>query len=143
MNWPAIGQLDPDESMRLQHNLAGIWEDLYFGTLRAVRDQNTDDCTWDEADNTYSDGRQVMIQLRIEPEQYSDFSWEHNRFTLGDGAINEYPLGTISYIAPVNPDDEVVADPPHRPPLTDFDALRKRVNHAVAQRISLTDNAAA
>jgi hypothetical protein len=102
------GGLNADESMSLQTNLLHIWEALYAGTLCAVRDEATDDCTWDEADNTYSDGRQVRIQIRIEPEEASDFIWEHNRFTLGDGAVAEHPLGTICYIAPINPDDQVV-----------------------------------
>ena len=55
-------RLDPDESMSLQHNLVSLWEALYFGTVCAVRDWDTDDRTWDEADNTYSDGRQVMVR---------------------------------------------------------------------------------
>jgi hypothetical protein len=76
---------------------------LYYGTTFAVRDCDTDDSTWDEADNTYSDGRQVMIQTRIEPPEQSDFCWEHNRFVLGDGAVNEYPLGTVSYVLPIDP----------------------------------------
>ena len=99
------GRLDPDESMSLQSNLVDIWEALYAGTLCAVRDWDTDDSTWDLADNTYSDGREVKIKIRIEPEEYSDFNWEHNRFLLGDGAVNDYPLGTVCYIAPVDPGD--------------------------------------
>ena len=58
------GRLDRDESMKLQENLFHIWEALYAGILCAVRDDDTDDCTWDEADNTYSDGRQVIVQIR-------------------------------------------------------------------------------
>jgi hypothetical protein len=99
------GRLDAEESMSLQTNLFYIWEALYAGTLCAVRDEDTDD--WDKADNTYSDGRPVMIQIRIEPEETSDFNWQHNRFMLGDGAVNEHPLGTICYISSVKPDDEL------------------------------------
>jgi hypothetical protein len=104
------GRLDADESMSLQTNLFDIWEALYAGTLCAVRDQATDDCTGDEADNTYSDGRQVRIKIRIEPEAASDFTWEHNRFLLGDGAVAEHPRGTICYIAPINPEDDQLVD---------------------------------
>jgi hypothetical protein len=104
------GRLDADESMSLQHELVSVWEALYAGTLCAVRDWDTDDCTWDEADNTYSDGRQVRIQIRVEPWDSSDFSWEHNRFILGDGAVNEHQRGTICYIAPINPDDDHLVD---------------------------------
>jgi hypothetical protein len=97
------GRLDADESMRLQTSLAQVGEELYLGTLCAERDENTDDRTWDEADNTYSDGRPVKVQIWIEPEAESDFNWEHNRFLLDSGAVNDYPLGTICYIAPVEP----------------------------------------
>ena len=99
------GRLDPDESMRLQHNLVSIWGALYSGTVCAVRDEDTDDFTWDEADNTYSDGRTVMIQIRIEPWETSECNWAHNRFALGDGAVVDHPRGTICCIAPVKPDD--------------------------------------
>jgi hypothetical protein len=95
------GRLDPDESMRLQEVLADIWWALYSGTTYAVRDEDIDD-DWDEADNSYSDGRTVMFQIRIEPWQ----EWEHNRFLLGDGAINEHRRGTICHISPCKPKDD-------------------------------------
>jgi hypothetical protein len=115
--------------MSLQANLFYIWEALYAGTLWAVRDEDTDDCTWDEADNTYSDGRPVVIQIRIEPEDISDFNWKHNRFMLGDGSVNEHPLGTICYISPINPeDDQVVGDPPPSRMPTDFEALQAAID---------------
>jgi hypothetical protein len=38
------------------------------GNLCAVRDERTDDCTGDEAENTYTDGRRVKVQRRIKPE---------------------------------------------------------------------------
>jgi hypothetical protein len=90
------GRLDPDESMRLQHVLADIWWALYSGTTQAVRDQETDDNTWDEADNTYSDGRAVMVQSRIEPV----VDWEYSRFLWGEGAVLEHRRGTTSHISP-------------------------------------------
>jgi hypothetical protein len=99
------GQLDPDVSMSLQEEVVRIWEALYFGTVCAVRDWDTDDCTWDDADNTYSDGRQVMTQIRIAPAELSA-GREHNRFMLGEGTVREHPRGTICYISPVNAPDE-------------------------------------
>ena len=33
------GRLDPDESMRLQEVLVGVWEELFFGTLSAPAGQ--------------------------------------------------------------------------------------------------------
>jgi hypothetical protein len=123
------GRLDPDESMSLQHDLVSVWEALYFGTVCAVRDWDTDDCTWDEADNTYSDGRQVMVQIRIEPGDSPDFSWKHNGVLLGDGAVNEHPLGTICDIAPINPDDDqVVSDPPQLELPTDLETLQAAID---------------
>jgi hypothetical protein len=105
------GRLDPDESMSLQHDLVSIWEALYSGTVCAVRDADTDDSTWDEADNTYSDGRPVMIQIRIEPWEESVVDWEYNRFMLGEGAVNEHPHGTICHISPrKRKDDRGVAN---------------------------------
>ena len=105
------GQLDPDVSMSLQEETFRVWEELYFGTLCAVRGEDTADCTWDDADNTYSDGRPVMIRIRIKPVEFSESSWEYNEFLLGDGAVNEHPHGTICYLAAVNPqDDQVVRE---------------------------------
>jgi hypothetical protein len=117
------GQLDAAESMRLQDDLFFVWQELYSGTLCAVRDEDTDDY-WYEADNTYSDGRQVMTQIRPKGWEQVDFNWEHNQFALGDGAIDEFPRGTTSRIAPVRPADENVIDHPRRRPPTDFDALQ-------------------
>lgn len=97
------GRLDREESMSLQEGLFAVWEELYFGTLCAVRDWSTSDLEWDDHDNTYSDGRQVRIRLRVDPREHSEPVWEHNRFLLGDGAVAEHPLGEICYVAPVKP----------------------------------------
>jgi hypothetical protein len=123
-----LGVLDRNESMRLQRNIFRVWEHLYFGTLCAVRDESTDDWTWAEDENTYSDGRPVRVKVRIEPQEHSEFSWEHNSFCLEDGAVAEHPLGTICCILPVNPADEIIA-----PPKTslmqqeEFEALSRRL----------------
>jgi hypothetical protein len=77
------GRFDPGESIRLQRVLADIWWALYLGTTYAVRDENTDG-TWDEADNTYSDGRTVMVQIQIEPQKESD-SKKPNSFLIYEG----------------------------------------------------------
>lgn len=96
-------QLDRDESMTLQRGLVRVWEALYSGTLYAVRDSATPEDTWDDADITYSDGRRVKVQDRVEPYEESDFTWQHNPSLLGEGAVREFPLGTIAYIAPIKP----------------------------------------
>jgi hypothetical protein len=119
------GRIDPDESKSLQRELHRVWEALYFGTVYAVRDEDTDDWTWAEADNTYSDGRTVMTQIRIEPRETSELNWEHNKFTNGDGAVNEHPLGTICCIAHHDPKrDQVVDDRPQQTSL-DLESLRR------------------
>ncbi len=128
-----IGQLDPDESESLQKKLIDIWEDLYAGTLCAIRDEDADDLTVIEWENTYSDGREIRIKIQIEPWE-SEASWPHNSFTLGDGAVAEHPLGTICYIAPVHPHHEVVSNPSHPAGSTDFAALRKALLEGVIDR---------
>jgi hypothetical protein len=102
------GQLDPGESMALQWTLVRIWEQLYSGTTFAAR-ESVDyfdefiDAGGDPAhiDNTYSDGRQVLTQDRIETPQSA-----YRYPTVSDGAVNEHPRGTISYIAAPPPADE-------------------------------------
>ena len=109
-----LGLLDPDESMSLQLNLTEIWGHLHFGTVGAVRDEGDDGDEEEDyhaptgiaADNTYSDGRTVMIQNRIETLETSEHSWEHNRFLLDDGAIIYHQRGTICCISPPNPEDD-------------------------------------
>jgi hypothetical protein len=116
-------RLDEAEAFRLQHSLFQIWEQMYFGTLCAVRDVDTPDSTWDVADNTYSDGRQIVHKIRVEAPEDSECSWEHNRYLLGDGAVAEHPRGTVTYIAPLNPDDEVCPSPRS----STFDEIRERL----------------
>lgn len=95
------GRLDRDESIQLQIGLFRIYEEVYAGTLCAVRDWDTDDSTWDEDDNHYSDGREVIVRARIEPEEAARAQWPGaGGFLLGDGAVNEFPRGTIAVIEP-------------------------------------------
>lgn len=97
------GKLDPDESMDLQHQLLEIWQNLYSGTTCAVRDWDTDDRTWDWADNHYSDGSEVMTpgpgDNRTDAQRAAEAAWEFNPFLLGDGAVEDMPLGNESVIA--------------------------------------------
>ncbi len=106
------GELDPDESMRLQETLVDIYWGLYRGTTSAVRDWNTDDHTWDQADNTYSDGREVVTRVRVEPQETAERHWEHNPFLLGDGSPEEYPREVVVHIA--FPPRRGFPDPPQR-----------------------------
>ena len=84
-----------------------MWETLYHGTTCAVRDDRTWDGAWDWSDNTYSDGRQVMAQVRVNNWQKLDCNWPYNEFLCGDGPIQEHPRGSLCQIAPViDPEDE-------------------------------------
>ena len=127
------GVIDPKESKDLQYSLVRIWEALYSGTVCAVRDWDTDDITWDEAANTYSDGRRVRNQASVEPRAAADSRWEHRRFLLGEGAVREHPRGTIAVISPVDPSarnqsigpvGDYVTDQPRA---NDLAALRSRL----------------
>jgi hypothetical protein len=85
------GLMDPEQSMDLQRHLIEMWQDLYRHTLVAVRDSSTSDIEWDEADNTRSDGVQIVVLTSVDPE--ADGNWEYNEFLLGDGAVAECPRG--------------------------------------------------
>ena len=97
------GKLDPDESKDLQHRLVSIWGHLYSGTTSAVRDWATDDSTWDWADNTYSDGTEVMSpgpgDNRTEAQAAAQGAWRYHEFGIGDGAVQDLPYGNTSVIA--------------------------------------------
>lgn len=119
------GELNPNESSAMQASLVEVWQAMYSATLGAARDPQSGDHTWDDGDNCYSDGRRICTQIRIEPREQSDDNWKHNQFLLGEGAVNEYPRGTISSIAPIRTSGELVDDGRVRRRNTDFDALRK------------------
>jgi hypothetical protein len=109
-----IGRLDPDESISLQEDLVSIWVSLGSGTVDAVRDMGTHHSTWEEDGNTYSDGRTVMTQVRIEPREISESCWR-NRFVVVGGAVLAHPQGTICCISHPDPkDDQVAVDAPSR-----------------------------
>jgi hypothetical protein len=130
-DWAGTGRLDRSESMRLQRVLADVWWALYSGTTYAVRDEDTDEDTWDDADNTYSDGRTVMVQIRVEPWDESDSNREPNSFLLREGAVMEHPRGTICHVSPRKPPDDCVVD--HEPQwdtFGPFGSLRKFLNPA-------------
>ncbi|MGV0069428.1 hypothetical protein ACRU44_17005 [Mycobacterium colombiense] len=106
------GRLDPDASISLQEDLVGIWVSLGAGTVDAVRNMDALPSTWEEDVNTYSDGRKVMTQVRIEPREVSS-GWQHNRFLVGGGAVLAHPQGTICCISHPGPvDDQVAVDAP-------------------------------
>jgi hypothetical protein len=97
------GKLDPEANL---HELQFGWclpayEFLYSNTTAAVRrDHDTSDWDWDTFDNTYSNGLQVMSQIRVEPEETADDQWEFNEHLCGDGPVQDYRRRTVSHINP-------------------------------------------
>jgi len=53
------------------------------GTLCAVRDWDTDDAPGRRPTNKYSDGRQVMVQIRSEPGDSPGLQLEAQRSPAG------------------------------------------------------------
>lgn len=102
------GRIDHKEQHELQWgHCLGMWQTLYHGTTCAVRDDRTWDGAWEWSDNTHSDGRQVMAQVRVNNWQELDGNWPYNEFLCGDGPILEHPRGSLCQIAPViDPEDE-------------------------------------
>jgi hypothetical protein len=77
------------------------WEFLYQNTTNAVRrTHDTSDWDWDEFDNTYSNGLQVMSRLDVEPVETDENHWEFNKHLCGDGPIQEYPRNAVYHINP-------------------------------------------
>jgi hypothetical protein len=83
--------------------LLGDVGDAVPGTTCAVRDDRTLDGGWDWSDNTYSDGRRVMAQVRVENWYELDCNWPYNAGMAGDGPIQERPRGSVCQIAPGAP----------------------------------------
>jgi hypothetical protein len=99
-----LALLDPDANGDLQNTLVKLWEIIYHGTLSNVRhDADADDVYFEEFDNTYSDGREILTKIRIESEMDSEGALDFNRFVHGDGATEDFPRGVIYQINPVNP----------------------------------------
>jgi hypothetical protein len=101
-----VGLLAVEAHERLQwDHCHKMWETLYNGTVCAVRDDRMWDGGWDWCDNTYSDGRQVMSQVRVK-------NWDALERNLpfagiaGDGPCDEHPWGSVCSIAPVIDPDE-------------------------------------
>jgi hypothetical protein len=101
-----VGLLAPETHERLQwDHCHKSWETLYYGTVCAVRDDRTWDGGWDWSDNTYSDGRQIMAQVRVKNWDAIERDLPY-RGIAGDGPCDEHPWGSVCSIAPVIDPDE-------------------------------------
>jgi hypothetical protein len=120
------GRLDFEAHKRLQwdDHCLGMWE-LLCGTLYAVRDERNWHGDW--SDDTYSDGRQVMMQARVKGWEILERDWPYNEGMSADGAINEHPLGSVCRIAPVH-NSEKERDEWHQPLEIDLKELLGRMS---------------
>lgn len=121
------GRLTHCANERLQWgHCCKFWDSLYLGTVCAVRDERTWDGGWDWSDNTFSDGRQIMSQVRVNNWHAVDHEWPHNAYLAGDGPIQEHPVGSVCSIAPVvDPEPDRVQR--HVPLEIDLEALVEQV----------------
>lgn len=104
-------KFESHEHLQGKHCLA-MWETLYFGTLSALHDQHTWDGAWDWYDNTYSDGRQIMVQARVKNWEELEQTWPYGHVMCGDGAVAEHPRGSLCQISPViDPNTEGYSHP--------------------------------
>ena len=100
------GKIDIEAHNKLQHHACyQIGEEVYSSTTSSLHDQNIWDGGWDWDDNTYSDGRQVMTQVRIKGWLELEREWKltlRNKDIViyGDGPINDFPLGSVCDINP-------------------------------------------
>lgn len=121
------GRLDSEAHKHLQwDHCLRMWEVLYYGTTSAVRDARTWDGAWDWYDNVYSDGRQVMAQVRMKNWLELERNWPYNEGMCGDGPIQEYPRGSLCQIYPVIAPGPV-DDPIYHP------SLEIDLEHLIAQ----------
>lgn len=106
VGWLAhTGRMDAQASMGLQRDhCEAMWEDLFAGTTCAVRDWRTPDRWWDLYDNTYSDGRQVMVQVRLKNWEELERQLPYRSTICGTSPTREHPWGSVCHINPgLNP----------------------------------------
>lgn len=96
------GRVDFAVHKRLQwEHCLPIWQTLYSNTTSAVRDYRVWDGWNDWYDNTYSDGRQVMVQARLKNWEDLERDRPYKAGVCGDGPIQEHPWASICRIHPV------------------------------------------
>jgi hypothetical protein len=95
-SWYFDGQIHPrwDEPERFRRR---------GGLLPNAAGEQLADIYFDEFDNTYSDGREILTKIRVESGVDSEGALNFNRFIHGDGATQEFPRGVIYHINPVTP----------------------------------------
>lgn len=103
------GRIDIEAHNELQHELCyGIGEPIYSMTTSNLHDDARWDGCWDWDDNTYSDGRQVMIRAHFTDwrELFDEVPWNPAITVYGDGVINEHQEGVVCLIVPPEPRPE-------------------------------------
>jgi hypothetical protein len=95
------GLIDIEAQNELHHDLCySLGEPIYSATTSLLHDHATWDGGWDWDENTYSDGRQVMIRVRITDWQtlFGEVTCNFAITGYGDGVINEHPEGMVCLI---------------------------------------------
>jgi hypothetical protein len=87
------GTITHRTAMDLQHDLHAVWDELYSGTLSAVRNYDLPDDEWDDADNTYSGGSPVKVVFNE-----GSLVWRHNCHLLGEASTLEYLADSVVVI---------------------------------------------
>jgi hypothetical protein len=128
VGWLAhTGRMDTPASLNLQRDhCEAMWENLFAGTTCAVRDLRTPDRWWDLYDNTYSDGRQVMVQVRPKNWEELERQLPHRSTIRGTAPTREHPWGSVCHL-------NIVPNPSwenwyaHEPIEIDLDALIEKI----------------
>ena len=103
------GRIDIEAHNELQDHLCyGIGEPIYLMMTSNLHDDALWDGGWDWDENTYSDGRQVMIRAQVTDwrELFDEVPWNPAIKVYGDGVIIEHPAGVVCLIAPPDPGPE-------------------------------------
>lgn len=99
-------RIDIEAHNELQRDLCyDMGDPIYWMTTSNLHDEETWDGGWDWDENTYSDGRQVMIRAQIPDWQqlFDEVPINYAIKVYGDGVINDHPAGTVCQIAPPVP----------------------------------------
>ena len=99
-----LALLDPDANDTLQNELHHLAEAVEWGAIRGVLDYTEieahDYLYEEEFWNTFTDGREIAIRIKVEEERHVGAP------ILESPATIEFPHGTIYHINPVTPKPE-------------------------------------
>ena len=100
------GRIDIEAHNTLQQDVCyAMGEPTYLATTSKLHDNAIWDGGWDWDDNTYSDGRQVMIRVRITNwrKLFDEVECNPAIERYAEGVINDHPEGVVCLITPPDP----------------------------------------